>query len=99
MYVVPRTFGTEIPNQIVLKYERTINGVRFFTSQIAIGLVSADSPAPLSPGDVSVCKMEIVPLAIQSFEQKPVGKLDGIMFRCGETKYVFQTLAVVKERK
>jgi hypothetical protein len=91
----------EIKNQIVLKYERTVNGTRFFTpaTPLAIGLVPVDAAAPLAPQDLSICKMEIVPLAIQSFEHREVGKLDGIMFRCGENKYIFQSLAVMQEHK
>jgi hypothetical protein len=99
-YIIP-THGAEVHNQIVLKYDRTVNNVRFFVPSIplAIGLVPVDAAAPLSPGDLSICKMEIVPLAIQSFQGKEVGKLDGIMFRCGDNKYIFQSLAVVQERK
>jgi hypothetical protein len=85
----------EVPNQVVLKYDRTVGATRFFIPQrqIAIGLVPVDAAAPLAPNDLAICKMEVSPLAIQTFENKPAGTLDGIVFRCGENKYVFQTLA------
>ncbi len=94
-----RTHSQRIETQIVLKFERTENGARFFTSasRIALGLVPLNNAAPLSPQTLSVCKVEIVPLTLRSFEGKDLGTNNEILFRCGQDRYLFTTLAIVKE--
>lgn len=89
-----------IENQIVLKFERTENGARFFTStsRIALGLVPLNNAAPLSPQTLSICRVEIVPITLRSFEGKDLGTNNEILFHCGQDRYLFTTLAIVGEK-
>jgi hypothetical protein len=84
--------------QIVLEFNQSSpdGKIRFFTvkSPVGLGLTPLNNAAPLSPGTLSICRMETAQVALRTLDGKDVGPLNDIVFRCGQDRYIFTTLAV-----
>lgn len=101
-----RTPGEPNGSQIVLSFERDVQEpartIKFFVPQgkIAFGLLPIDGPsAPLPAGSLSVCRMEVVQVALRFFDGKETGPVNEILFRCSGKRYLFTTLATVREKE
>jgi hypothetical protein len=95
------SYSAEQTPQIVLQFKQMHpdGKIRFFVPQqpIALGLIPLNNAAPLSPEALSICRMEIVKIAVKTLDGKDAGQLDDIIFHCGPDRYIFTTLAVLEK--
>jgi hypothetical protein len=84
--------------QIVLVYRgmHPDGKTRIFVPQtkIALGLTPMDNYASMNPGSYTVCKMEVTQLGVRTYSGKETDKMNEILFRCGQDRYLFTVLAV-----
>lgn len=93
--------GTPEIKQIVLEFSSEKDGLRYFVpkGKIGIGLLPLNSPAPLSPGTLSICRVQLVPVALRFLDGKEAGPVKDILFICGEDRYIFTSLGIPQEAK